>query len=199
MHKLNRPIELNELTIARNAYTGTISQDEAWKNFGNNGDRTKVREQLEDIQNDLCAYCENSLENNGHIDHFNPKSSHWRLVFDWDNLVVSCSHSSSCGGKKDKRFEAYWINPYVVDPQEMFTFYSDGQINGNSADAKNIIKDFGLDCARLEQKRKGVLSSLRQVILTLESEPEALNYFLEEELNIFPTASKQVIDKLIGE
>ena len=89
MHKLNRPAELTELTTARNNYNGTPSAEKAWSNFGDNGDRTKVREELEITQNNLCAYCENTLANDGHIDHYNPKSSNWRLTFDWDNLVYN--------------------------------------------------------------------------------------------------------------
>lgn len=198
MHKLTRPAELIELAQARKAYNGKPSQDEAWKNFGNNGDRGKVRKQLENTQDDLCAYCENTLANDGHIDHFKPKSSNWRLTFDWDNLVVSCTHNDSCGKKKDKDFESYWINPYSQDPQDMFKFYSDGQIKGKSHDAEKIIKDFGLDCPRLESKRQGILASLNQTILALENEPEALEYFLQEEATIFPTAYKQIVDTTIG-
>ncbi|MEA1954262.1 MAG: AAA family ATPase [Campylobacterota bacterium] len=54
---------------------------------------------------------------------------------------------------------------------------------------------FGLDCARLEKKREGILSTLKQTILALENEPEALEYFLQEEAMMFPAAYKQTIDK----
>ena len=199
MHKLNRPTELVELTIARNAYDGTSSVQEAWNTFGNNGDRTKVREQLESVQNDLCAYCENSLSNNGHIDHFKPKSSNWRLTFDWDNLVVSCIHNDSCGEKKGNDFESYWINPYARDPSGMFTFYANGQIEGNSDDAENIINDFGLDCPRLEIKRKDILTLYQNILLDLATEqPEALEYFLQTQESPFPTAHKQILNEIIG-
>ena len=64
MRKLSRPAEIQELTNARRTYVSIPSADEAWKKFGDNGDRKKVREQLESVQDDLCAYCENSLEDN---------------------------------------------------------------------------------------------------------------------------------------
>ncbi|MDA3909043.1 MAG: TIGR02646 family protein [Sulfurimonas sp.] len=199
MHKLNRPTELTELAQARRTYTGTISQDEAWKNFGDNGERTKVREQLENTQNYLCAYCENTLANDGHIDHFKPKSLDWRVTFDWDNLVVSCTYNDSCGKKKDNDFEFYWLNPYSTDPEEMFKFYANGQIRGTSADAENIIKDFGLDCPRLEKKRNGILESYQKVLLDLATEqPDALEYFLQAEESPFPTAHKQILNEIIG-
>jgi len=199
MHKLNRPTELVALTTARNSYDGTVSVQEAWSVFGDNGDRTRVREQLESVQNDLCAYCENSLSNDGHIDHFKPKSLNWRLTFDWDNLVVSCSHNDSCGKKKDDDFETYWINPYSTDPKGMFKFYANGQIEGTSETAKNIINDFGLDCPRLEIKREGVLSLYQSTLLDLATEqPEALEYFLQTQESPFPTAHKQILNEIIG-
>lgn len=198
MRKLLRPAELQELTNARKTYASIPSADKAWEKFGNNGDRTKVREQLENVQNDLCAYCENSLEGHAHIDHFKPKSLDRNVTFEWQNLIVSCTHNDSCGGKKDKRFESYWINPYLTDPSEMFKFYSDGQIKGTTSDAEKIIKDFGLDCPRLEEKRKGILSAYETNILAVAEFPDALEYFLEDEAIIFPTAHKQIAKKLIG-
>ena len=95
MRKLSRPAELQELTNARRTYASIRSADEAWKKFGDNGDRKKVREQLESVQDDLCAYCENSLEHHAHIEHFEPKSRNRNLTFEWENLTVSCTHNDS--------------------------------------------------------------------------------------------------------
>ncbi len=198
MRKLSRPAELQELTNARRTYVSIPSADEAWEKFGKNGDRTKVREQLENVQNDLCAYCENSLEHHAHIDHFKPKSLDRNVTFEWQNLVVSCTNNDSCGNKKANNFQIYWINPYLKDTSEMFKFYSDGQIIGSNSDAEKIIKDFGLDCPRLEEKRKGILSAYETNILVMAEFPDALEYFLEEESKIFPTAHKQIAKKLIG-
>lgn len=198
MRKLSRPVELQELTDARRNYASITSATEAWEKFGDNGDRTKVREQLEIVQDDLCAYCENSLQDNAHIDHFEPKSRNRSLTFKWDNLIVSCSNPDSCGGKKSNDFQNYWINPYLIDPSGMFKFYSDGQIEGTTSDAEKIIKDFGLDCPRLEEKRKGILSTYESSILAVADFPDALEYFLEYEANTFPSAHEQIAKKLIG-
>ncbi|MFY4857495.1 retron system putative HNH endonuclease [Aliarcobacter butzleri] len=198
MRKLLRPAELQELKNARRTYASIRSADEAWEKFGDNEDRTKVRVQLESVQDDLCAYCENSLEDNAHIDHFKPKSRNRSLTFEWENLIVSCSHNDSCGNKKANNFQTYWINPYLTDPSEMFKFYSDGQIKGTTSDAEKIIKDFGLDCPRLEEKRKGILSKYKKEILAIVEFPDAFEYFLENEAKNFPTAHKQIVKKLIG-
>ncbi len=199
MHKLNRPTELLVLAQARRAYDGTTSQTLAWENFGKTGNRTIVRQQLENTQNNLCAYCENTLANDGHIDHFKPKSLDWQVTFEWDNLLASCTHNDSCGGKKDKSFETYWINPYITDPSGMFRFYANGQVIGNSSDAKNIIKDFGLDCPRLEKKREGILEAYQSMLLDLATtQPDALDYFLQAEETPFPTAHKQILNEIIG-
>jgi len=194
MHKLQRPTEPTALSEARRTYTGIPSQDQAWREF----DKDETREKLRQAQSSLCAYCEIALSSRTTIDHFKPKRLHYAHTFDWDNLVLSCDEKGSCDNKKGGNFESYWINPYSTDPAGMFKFYSDGQIEGTSQDAKNIIIDFGLNCTRLEKKREGVLSTLQQTILALENEPEALEYFLQEEAVMFPTAYKQIIDKTIG-
>jgi len=195
MHKLNRPTAPDELVQARRTYNGTPPQDEAWSDF----EKDATREELKQAQSSLCAYCEISLNDKTNIDHFKPKRMNYALTFDWDNLVLSCDEKGSCDNKKGGKFENYWINPYSTDPSGMFKFYSDGQIEGNSPDAQNIIIDFGLNCPRLEKKREGVLTSLSQTILALESEPEALEYFLQEEAVMFPTAYIQIINNLSGE
>ena len=195
MHKLNRPTQPNELMEAKQAYTGNISQDEAWKSFN----KESVRESLKNAQDGLCAYCEIKLSQETRIDHFKPKKLDYRLTFDWDNLVLSCDGIDSCDNKKGGKFEEYWINPYTTDPAGMFKFYSDGQIVGVTQEAQKVIEDFGLDSPRLEKKREGILTRLKQTILALESEPEALKYFLQEDAEMFPTAYKQIIDKMSGE
>jgi len=195
MHKLSRPTEPTGLVHARRTYNGTPSQKQAWKEF----DKDKVREQLKTAQSSLCAYCEVALNSKTNIDHFEPKRRHYALTFDWDNLVLSCNGKGSCDNKKGGKFEPYWINPYVTDPRGMFTFYSNGQIEGTSTDAKNIIKDFGLDCPRLEEKRQGILHTLQENILSLMDFPDALEAYLESEVAImFPTGYKQIIQRVIG-
>ena len=94
MRKLLRPAELQELTNARRTYVSIPSADEAWKKFGDNGDRKKVREQLESVQDDLCAYCENSLEDNAHIDHFKPKSLDRNVTF--EEVLILLSYHPLC-------------------------------------------------------------------------------------------------------
>jgi len=195
MHKLERPEPLDELTKAKKAYKGTIPPEEAWKNFGKDGSRTKVRKQLESVQNDLCAYCENSLENDGHIDHFKPKVD-WKVTFEWNNLVVSCTHNDSCGGKKSKHYEDYWINPYEEDPKELFIFRTNGKIKGTTADANKIIEDFGLNSPRLKRKRGELLSFLTDEFL---SDSDTLEYYKNMDYPMFPTAHKQIIEKISGE
>ena len=199
MHKLTKGVEPQELKNAHRKFAGIASADEAWKKFGENGDRRKVREEIESAQVYICGYCENSLGNSGHIDHFKPKSLYRSLTFDWVNLVASCTYNDSCGGKKNKYDESYWINPYQEDPDGMFKFYANGQVVGSSPDAKNIIKDFGLDCPRLEKKREDILEAYQNMLLDLATtQPEALEYFLQAEETPFPTAHKQILNEIIG-
>lgn len=195
MQKLSRPVEPIGLASRRRTYIGSPSQDIAWKRF----DKSEVRKELKKAQNNLCAYCEVVLTNATRIDHFKPKKLNYALTFDWDNLVLSCDEKDSCDNKKGGKFEDYWVNPYSTDPVGMFKFYSDGQIEGQSTDAENIIIDFGLDCPNLEAKRKGVLKTLESNISFLIEFPDALEAYLKsEEAVMFPTAYKQIIEKTIG-
>ncbi len=195
MHKLHRPTEATGLSQARRTYNGTPPQDEAWRNFN----KDETRKKLKEAQSSLCAYCEVGLSNKTSIDHFKPKRLDYALTFDWDNLVLSCDKKGSCDNKKGGKFENYWVNPYSANPVGMFTFYSDGQIEGTSTDAENIIKDFGLDCPNLEVKRKGILKILQGTILVLMEFPDALEAYLEsEEAIMFPTGYRQVINRTIG-
>lgn len=204
MRVLDRPEEPQELIDARNNYHGTPGPTEAWEQFGKTGGRTIVREDLEIVQDELCAYCENSLENYGHIDHFEPKSRRWQLTFDWENLIVSCSHNDSCGGKKGKRFDIDWLNPYEEDPLDWFDFYSTtGEIkpeNGpNSARAQKMITDFGLDCERLNRKRESILKAWKNNINALLDQPDALESFIQFADIPFPTARNQISQNLLEE
>ncbi len=197
MRKLSRPIELPELTVARKKYAQINSPEEAWSRFGDNGNREKVRKQLESTQNNLCAYCENSLGKAGHIDHFKPKSLDRKVTFDWENLIVSCCERNSCGEKKGEYYRSYWVNPYLKDPSGLFRFYANGQIKGRTPDAQSIIEDFGLDCPRLEEKRRTILSTYQNVLLSIVDDPEVIEYYLQETIEIFPTAHEQTIKNLL--
>lgn len=195
MHKLSSPAEPTGLASRRRTYAGSPSQDIAWKRF----DKSEVREELRNAQNNLCAYCEVALTESTRIDHFEPKNRGYRLTFDWNNLVLSCDEKDSCDNKKGGAFNNYWINPYSTDPAGMFKFYSDGQIIGQSTDAENIIIDFGLDCPNLEAKRKGIFNTLELNIDALIEFPDALEVYLKsEEAIMFPTGYKQIIERATG-
>ena len=192
MHKLQRPVEPDELIRARKAYHGQTSQAEAWEKFN----KDEVRKELKKAQNSLCAYCEIALTDNTHIDHFKPKKLDRELTFDWDNLVLSCDAKDSCDIKKDNNFQSYWVNPYEDDPKEMFTFRINGKIKGVTEDANKIIEDFGLDSIRLKKKRSSLLSFLTKELL---SDPVNLEYYKNMDYKMFPTAHAQIIEKLGGE
>ncbi len=193
MRKLTRSQEPDELKTARKEYA-SVSPSVAWKKFGEDRNRGKIRDRLKEDQDFLCAYCENNLAN-GHIDHFEPKSLNPKLTFNWDNLLASCDNPNSCGSKKGNIFKDYWINPYNDDPSGLFTFYTNGQIVGNTPEAEKIIEDFGLNCPSLEKRRQGILSAFQTQLSYVENNPDALEYFIKNIPQPFPTAHKQIIDK----
>ena len=192
MHKLQRPTVPTSLTKANKAYDRATSQAKAWDKF----DKDEVRKELKKAQNSLCAYCEIALTNNTCIDHFKPKKLDRELTFQWENLVLSCDSKDSCDVKKENNFEAYWINPYETDPKGMFLFRTNGKIKGATEDANKIIEDFGLDSTRLRKKRSSLLSFLTKELL---SDSNNLEYYKDMDYKMFPTAHKQIIEKLGGE
>ena len=94
--------------------------------------KEQIWAQLDQMQRRLCAYCEGSLDEGQHIEHFRRKSLHPRLTFAWVNLFGSCNREECCGHFKDTGGSPYnpddLINPCDDDPDDFFRFYSDGTI-----------------------------------------------------------------------
>ncbi len=79
-----------------------------WKNFSDPVNRdfaekkAVLRATLLQIQRGQCVYCERPV--NGKkckIEHFYPRSNYGQLVFDWNNLFISCDSSNTCSDWKD--------------------------------------------------------------------------------------------------
>lgn len=80
-----------------------------WKDVSYD-DKTKIWNQLEEMQSGSCAYCECSLRvGHRHIEHFRKKTQFTELTFQWNNLFGSCNNINRCGKYKDSKaghFEA---------------------------------------------------------------------------------------------
>ncbi|MHC9544029.1 MAG: retron system putative HNH endonuclease [Vulcanimicrobiota bacterium] len=63
--------------------------------------RTLIRHQLNIEQENLCVYCEGSLDmDDGHVEHLQPRTHDPSLTFVYDNLAHSCSNQNHCGHYK---------------------------------------------------------------------------------------------------
>ena len=80
-----------------------------------------------------CAYCESSILHidYGDIEHFRPKglAAYRKLIFNWDNLLLSCGVCNGSGYKGDrfpgKAKGGPIINPCQEDPSDHLEFIYD--------------------------------------------------------------------------
>lgn len=132
-------------------------------NDSNEGQNVKetIRRTLLDAQRRCCAYCDVRLrEKNGrldaHIEHLQRRSDAPDLIFNWNNLFLSCRNEDSCGFYKDHKKIKFKvediIDPSSEDPQNFFTYSpNDGSLRVKSgyghdaARARETIRVFNLE------------------------------------------------------
>ncbi|RYH63830.1 MAG: TIGR02646 family protein [Alcaligenaceae bacterium] len=91
----------------------------------------KVKEELELMFSEKCAYCESHINiiTTGHIEHFRPKSRFKSQTFEWLNLLLSCPNCNNKQHKGDKFPSVHsggrLINPTIEDPGAHFDFTFD--------------------------------------------------------------------------
>jgi uncharacterized protein (TIGR02646 family) len=128
MHKLNRPNPpscLRQYNHHQNKWERVTSEH-----------KSEIWVALEQMQGNRCAYCESKikttlLDSNSHIEHFRQRSRYIQGTYNWNNLFGSCNRNESCGRYKDK-LPLYnhldLIKMDIEDPENFFTFLSDGNI-----------------------------------------------------------------------
>lgn len=130
MHKLKRPEAPDCLVKFKHGKNN-------WNDLSFE-DKFQIWQILDQMQQNLCAYCESSLatentENrNAHIEHFHQRSRFPKRIFEWSNLFGSCNRQESCGIHKDR------LPPYTPEdlikmdeenPDIFFLFVIDGSIS----------------------------------------------------------------------
>ena len=77
----------------------------------------KVKDQLELMFAEKCAYCEVHINvvTVGHIEHFRPKSRFKSQTFEWLNLMLSCPNCNNKQHKGDK-FPSVHAGGRLIDP-----------------------------------------------------------------------------------
>jgi uncharacterized protein (TIGR02646 family) len=126
---------------------------------------------LMEEQNYQCAYTEIRVEpEDSHIDHFRKQSLFQNLIFDWNNLLVSCNseaYGAKCKDKKLKKREDYQflINPVVDNPKDYFIYALTGDILVDEHDPKAVmtIDYFNLNDYALLEQRKQVIREIKEM------------------------------------
>lgn len=141
----------------------------------------EIKERLFASSAHKCAYCECKPESGGgniEVEHFQPKSIYYQLVFDWDNLLPSCSKCNRHKSAHDVNIDPI-INPYEIDPKAYF-FYKSLKIKAadNNLIGNTTIDILGLNSPRLIRARSELLVKLNTFENSIEAALE--NYKLAD-------------------
>ena len=137
-----------------------------------------VRDGLIKSSHGKCAFCECKPSEGGNveIEHFKPKSEYPEFTFEWDNFLPSCRKCNSSKGTHDTVSDPI-INPYDIDPENVFQFV-DIEIKPSNSDTKKIaektIEVCGLNTLRLWKPRAEILLSLRIFSKSIEEAIEEI-------------------------
>lgn len=188
MHKLARPEEppcLSRYRAGRDGW-GDVTYD----------DRVAIRERLDAMQSERCAYCENGVESGQwHIEHFRKRSTHPQDTFEWGNLFGSCERSDRCGKHKDGTGHNPddLIKPDEDEPDDYLRFWSTGRItprpglSGHQAQRANeTVRVFNLNhealCGLRRRAIQHYLVQADELALWYEIEPAEYEEYLRQEL-----------------
>lgn len=96
--------------------------------------KQSIKIYLDNIQGDFCAYCESSLDDSKHIEHFANKNEYPKMTFSWNNLFLSCGSSKHCGHFKDSHKAPKYsyldlIKPDIDASIDFFVYNSNGRVS----------------------------------------------------------------------
>ena len=158
-------------TIQRRAAPVCLGQqplNQDWGAFIGTPCHGRVDAELRLEQQGLCCYCESAIvPDNSHIEHMEPRSSNAARTYDYDNLAISCNggRGEHCGHHKDDRHrnpDVAWdvqtfSPPHAPHTCTLFSYLPNGAIEPSlvaEEKAKYLIGYMGLDCARLNDRRR---------------------------------------------
>lgn len=173
-------------TIQRNVAPTCLGQQphqQDWRVFMDTPCHTALHDSLRAEQQGLCCYCESEVaDHEGHIEHMEPRCRNQARTYDYANLAMSCNGGKAehCGCYKDDRKKnprhawdaARFSPPHDPFTASLFQYLPHGGIVATTVDpakATYLIGYLGLDCARLNERRK---QHARDLIDTLGSQPD---------------------------
>ncbi len=127
-----------------------------------------VKHALMAEQGYICCYCERRLiDDDSHIEHFQPQSDEAVDPLDFSNLLCSCQNQLKkgeprhCGNLKADWFDSEWlISPLNPNCEQRFAFTGDGQIKparDTDLAAQQTIEKLGLAIPKLKALRAEIL------------------------------------------
>lgn len=157
--------------------------NQGWAAFMGSPCHDTLNTQLRREQQGLCCYCESTVaESEGHIEHMEPRSRNAARTYDYTNLAISCDGGTveHCGRYKDDRHKnpkhvwdaALFSAPHDPITTNLLGYLSNGAIAVTQVDAAKagyLIGYLGLDCARLNDRRR---EHARNLIDTLGAQPD---------------------------
>lgn len=185
-------------TIKRSAAPVCLGQQpnhRDWRDFMGTPCHAALNDVLRREQQGLCCYCESEVaDTDGHIEHMAPRNSSPERTYDYANLAISCNGGpvDHCGRHKDDRKKnphhvwdaARFSPPHDPATASLFQYLPHGGIaptNVKKAQATYLIGYLGLDCARLNERRK---QHARDLIDTLgdQPDPDIVNWLRQDYL-----------------
>lgn len=139
-----------------------------WSTFMHSKCHAELHRGLRREQHDLCCYCELAIvENDGHIEHMEPRCRRSARTYDYSNLAVSCNGGAveHCGCYKDDRKKnlnhtwdaAKFSLPHDPATSALLRYDIQGGVAATGVDiakANYLIGYLNLDCSRLAERRK---------------------------------------------
>ena len=189
----NRAAWLNQLTAAFQAKDSVL-----FKKFQKKYGHQKVKETLEAMFSEKCAYCESHINvvTTGHIEHFRPKARFRGLTFEWTNLLLSCPKCNDKAHKSNKfpsvSAGGRLIDPTSEDPNLHFEFIYDPATRRTVIKSKTLRGQTTADIFKLNS-RKALVQSRSTYIRHLialktyeKTDQEAANLIAEAKLELAP-------------
>lgn len=157
----------------------------------------EIQRELFQCSHNKCSFCECIPSEGGNIEveHFAPKSIHYKLAFDWDNFLPVCRKCNEAKSDFDTVLDPI-VNPCKEDPEEYFDYSFISIIPSKDtpdlAISQTTIRVCDLNATRLLKARSDLL-------LNLSVYQENLNNWLQEIENAdSPLKRRNRIIKLIN-
>lgn len=191
IHVVKRASECPEILRSEQArqvvtnMAGAIRRDEPIPELPPLYRHSDVRSALSRIYRDKCAFCESKRARDVH--HYRPVSTYPFLVYDWSNLLLTCS---TCNSRRRAQFPTLvpdssqvvtsvrdrlenWqseqpelLHPELDRPEEHLEVWPDGVLRGLSPRGWATIRMFDLNRQELQNKRQMLIDL---VIIRLRS------------------------------